>query len=170
MKTLITIISLASILLLTAPAEEKPPEPKIDLPQTENVQSYISQYDFVVDICIYEQEWIPDEHKATLIQRAVITAVHKGDVPIGTKIQYEHYIEDPPKFFDNFRSVVKGELKVFFFSREDSTLKDGKYTIEGDAHFGFTRLNNQSDSDFTEAFHQELKTNPALQPKPATKE
>ncbi len=58
----------------------------------------------------------------------------------------------------NWRSVVEGELRTFLFSKSDGTPKDGKFTIEGDAHFGFDRLTG----DFAEAFAKELKTNPAL--------
>lgn len=122
----------------------------------------------LVDICIYEQEWIPpteEDWKGTIVMRAVVTGVHKGDVPIGTKLQYEHYVEDSPKLFGHFRSVVEGELMVFFFSRKDSTLKDGKYTIEGDGHYGFNKLDDKAGSGYIEAFQKELKTNPELQPK-----
>ena len=130
--------------------------------QSENVQNYIRHSDFVVDICIYEQEWHPGKEgvKARLVQRAVVTGVHKGEIAVGTKLEYEHMIEDPPRLFQHFRSTVEGELRTFFFSRDDGTLKDGKYNL-GAGHFGFERC----EGDFAEAFQQELRENPALQKK-----
>ena len=149
---------LASVLLVASLAAEDSPSAK-PVDQSENVQRRISENDFVVDICIYEQEWIPagkDHWKATLIKRAVVTGVHKGDIPVGTKLEYYHLIEEPPKLFKAFRSGVDGELRTFFFSREVAAFKDGKYTIHGDAHFGFDRCTG----DFAEAFAKELKGNP----------
>ncbi len=129
--------------------------------QAENVQARIKESDFVVAICIYEQEWIPatpEFPKARLIQRAVVTGVHKGPIHVGTKIEYYHLIEEPPRFLSHFRSVVEGELRTFFFSADDGTLKDNKYTLEGDAHFGFDRCSG----DFADAFKKELQRNPEL--------
>ena len=100
----------------------------------------------------------PGFPKAKLVKRAVVTGVHKGDIQVGTKIEYYHLIEDPPELFKSFRSVVNGELRTFFFSRSDGKLADGKYTLEGDGHFGFDRLNG----DFAEAFRKELEVNANL--------
>jgi hypothetical protein len=129
--------------------------------QSENVQNYIKHSDFVVDICIYEQEWIPattEFPKAKLVRRGVVTGVHKGDIQVGMKLEYYHLIENPPKLFQAFRSVVDGELRTFFFSKDDGSLKDGKYTLEGDGHFGFDRCKGA----LSEAFRRELKINPDL--------
>ena len=128
--------------------------------QRENVQNYIASNDFVVDICVYEQEWIPATEKfpkGKLVRRAVVTGVHKGDIALGTKLEFFNLTEGP-QLFRAFRSVVEGELRKFFFSKSDGTLKNGKFTIEGDAHLGFDRLAG----DFAEAFAKELKTNPTL--------
>ena len=152
---------LASLCLAVASlAAAESPSPKL-VDQSENVQARIRESDFVVDICIYEQEWVPaneENWKATLIKRAVVTGVHKGDLPVGTKLEYYHLIEEPPKLFKAFRSVVDGELRTFFFSRDDGTFKDGKYALEGDGHFGFDRCKG----DFADAFAKELKSNPDL--------
>lgn len=129
--------------------------------QSENVKNYIKHSEFIVDTCIYEQEWIPatpDFPKARLVMRAVVTGVYKGDIQIGTKLEYYHLIENSPKLFKAFRSVADGELRTFFFSKNDGTLKGGKYCLEGDGHFGFDRCKG----DFAEAFRKELKSNPAL--------
>jgi hypothetical protein len=170
MKTRLLILVAITCLLAVGGADEKKSASKTEdeLLQTENVKNYIGANDFVVDICIYEQEWQPptrENWKGTLVQRAVTTHVHKGDIAIGTKLEYEHYIENPPKFFGHFRSVVEGELKVFFFCREDATFKDGKYTIAGDAHFSFSRLGEGASKDFIQAFQRELETDPSLQRK-----
>ena len=154
---------LASVFFVASLAAEENPSAK-PVDQSENVQARIQENDFVVDICIYEQEWIPankEYWKATLIKRAVVTGVHKGDIPVGTKLEYYHQIEDPPKLFKAFRSGVDGELRTFLFSREDAAFKEGRYTIEGDGHFGFDRCKG----DFAEAFAKELKGNPDLKKK-----
>lgn len=131
--------------------------------QTENIRARISEAEFIVNICIYEQEWVPatrDYPKALLIQRAVITGVYKGNIAVGTKVEYHHLIEEPPKFFGPFKAGVEGELKTFLFSSDDGSNKNGKYTLKGDGHFSFPRCDDNS--DFAKAFREELKTNPAL--------
>ena len=148
------------MLAAVAPLPAFSGEKKYD--QTENVRARIAENEFIVDICVYEMEWIPATPKfpkAKWVERAVITGVHKGNIPIGTKVEYYNYIEEPPRLFNwRFRTVVEGDLLTFFFSKDDGTLKEGKYTIEGDAHFQFPRC----EGDFSEAFQKELKTNPAL--------
>jgi hypothetical protein len=129
--------------------------------QSENVQNYIKHSEFIVDICVYEQEWIPattEFPKAKWVMRAVVTGVHKGDIQVGTKLEYYHLIDDPPRLFKAFRSVVEGELRTFFFSSDDGRFQDGKYSLAGDGHFGFDRRKG----DFAEAFRKELRINPEL--------
>ncbi|NWK57726.1 hypothetical protein HW115_19060 [Verrucomicrobiaceae bacterium N1E253] len=129
--------------------------------QRENVQNYIKYSDFVVDICVYERELLPATPKFPknrLVSRAVVTGVHKGDIRIGTKLEFYHLSDIRPKPVKGFKTVVEGELRTFFFSSDDGVLKDGKYTIEGDGHFGFERLKG----DFAKAFQSELKVNPAF--------
>ena len=151
------ILTLAAVLTLLLSA--LPRAEAVD--QRENVQNLVASCDFVVDICVYEQVWIPATEKfpkGRFVMSAVVTGVRKGDIAVGTKLEYTHYVEGAPKLFRGFRSVVEGELRTFFFSKSDGTLKDGKFTIDGDGHFGFDRLAG----DFAEAFAKELKTNPAL--------
>lgn len=70
----------------------------------------------------------------------------------------------PPRLFNRrFRTLVEGELLTFFFSSPYAEPKDGKFTVNADAHFGFPRC----EGDFAEAFRRELKTNAALKPNPA---
>jgi hypothetical protein len=133
--------------------------------QSENIQARIAGSEYIVDICVYEMEWIPakrDFPKAQWLQRAVVTGVHKGAVPIGTKLEFHYLIEDPPKLFrKGFRTVVEGELYTFFFSSDEGTLKDGKYTLHPPGNFRFER----GEGDYARAFQKELKTNPELKPK-----
>lgn len=133
--------------------------------QTENIRARIAESEFVVDICVYEMEWIPATPaygKAKWVQRAVVTGVHKGVIPIGTKLEFFYNIEDPPKLFKTqFRTVVEGELYTFFFSKDDGTLRDGKYTLDAPGNFRFER----GEGDFARAFQKELKSNPDLKPK-----
>ncbi len=131
-----------------------------DSPSPEKLNACIAGNDFVVDTNVYEQQWIPPTKefpKAIHIFRAVVTGVHKGDVQIGTRLEYSCAIEDAPKYISAFRSVVEGQLETFFFSKEDATLKDGKYTIELRAYDSFNRL-----EDNEAAFRKELETNPEL--------
>jgi hypothetical protein len=132
--------------------------------QSENIQRRIAESEFVVDICVYEMEWVPatpDFPKAKWVQRGVVTGVHKGVIPIGTKLEFYYTIEYPPKLFGSrFQTVVEGELYTFFFTSDEGTLKDGKYTLDAPGNFRFPR----GKGDFASAFEKELKTNPALKP------
>jgi hypothetical protein len=157
--TLLTFVALGFSMSVSAKSEDAPVD------QTENIQARIAESDFVVDICVYEMEWIPatkEDWKAKWVQRAVVTGVHKGVIPIGTKLEFYYSIEEPPKLFKTrFRTVVEGELYTFFFSRDEGTLKDGKYTLDAPGNFRFGR----DESDFAAAFKKELKSNPELKPK-----
>ena len=159
LSLLTLVVALGFSMSVTSRSEEK----AVD--QTENIQARIAESEFIVDICVYEMEWIPatlDFPKAKWVQRAVVTGVHKGVVPIGTKLEFYYSIEEPPKLLKKgFRTVVEGELYTFFFSRDEGTLKDGKYTLDAPGNFRFER----GAGDFARAFQKELKTNPDLKPK-----
>ncbi|RYD84393.1 MAG: hypothetical protein EOP84_05625 [Verrucomicrobiaceae bacterium] len=127
----------------------------------ETLQSYIEHSPAIVDICIFEQEWVPPSKsvsKGQLMKRAVVTYVHHGAIPVGTKIEYVHYIEDSPRFLGKFTSVVRGDLRTFFFDPHDAKVVDGGMRLEGDGHWGFDRVGNA----FAGLFHLELKSNPKL--------
>lgn len=131
-----------------------------DFPSPEKLSACIAGNDFVVDTNVYEQQWVPPTKefpKAIYIFRSTVTGVHKGDIRIGTRLEYSCSIEDAPKYISAFRSVVEGQLETFFFSKEDATLKDGKYIIELRAYDRFNRL-----EDNEAAFRKELETNPEL--------
>jgi hypothetical protein len=138
--------------------------PAMEEDQTENIQRRIAESDFIVDICVYEMEWIPptpDWPKAKWIERAVVTGVHKGSISVGTKLEYRFHIEDPPKLFrDKFRAVVEGELHTFFFSADGNIFKEGKWTV--DAPGGLFRFERREDNDFAVAFREQLKNNARL--------
>jgi hypothetical protein len=157
-KFLTLVVALGLLASVSSRSEEAP------LDQTENIQARITESEFIVDICVYEMEWIPatrDFPKAQWVQRAVVTGVHKGAVPIGTKLEFHDLIEDPPKLFrKGFRTVVEGELHTFFFSSDEGVSKDGRYKLHVPGNFRFQR----GEGDFARAFHKELKTNPALKP------
>jgi hypothetical protein len=157
--TLLTLVAALGFMMSVSSRSEVKPED-----QTENIRARIAESEFVVDICVYEMEWIPatrDFPKAQWVQRAVVTGVHKGTVPIGTKLEFHDLIEDPPKLFrKGFRTVVEGELHTFFFSSDEGTLKNGKYTLHAPGNFRFQR----GEGDFARAFQKELKTNPGLKP------
>ncbi len=139
-------------------------EAKID-GMRETLQNYIEHNPVIADICIFEQTWMPPSKsfpKGRMIQRAVVTHVHRGSISVGTRIEYAHYIEDSPRLFDEFTSTVRGKLRTFFFDPNDSSrIVDGVLKIDGDGHWGFNRV----DDVFSELFALELKSNPKLQPK-----
>ncbi len=57
------------------------------------LKASINENRVIVDICIYEQQWIsPNSEfpKGRLIKRAVVTEVYKGaDVSLGDKLEYQ---------------------------------------------------------------------------------
>lgn len=138
------------------------------------LKARIAESEFVVDICVYEMEWVPPTPsypKAKWVQRAVVTSVHKGVIEIGTKLEFFYNIEEPPKLFKTqFRTVVEGELYTFFFSSDDGVLLDGKYTLDAPGQFRFGRgegdfAAGRGAGNFAAAFRKELKSNPELKPK-----
>ncbi len=135
--------------------------------QTENIRARISEAEFIVNICIYEQTWIsetPGFPRAQLVQKAIITGVYKGAIAVGTKLEYRYFIEEPQRFLEKTKirsGTVEGELRTFFFSSDEGTLKNGKYTLES---YGFSFPRCDENDGFAKAFRQELKTNPALKP------
>lgn len=128
----------------------------------ETLQNYIEHNSIIVDICVYEQSWIPpsaDFTKGRLVQRAVVTNVHRGTLRVGDRIEYIHFIEESPRFLGPFTATVPGKLRTFFYEPEDSErVVDGLLKIEGDGHWGFDRVG----SAFAALFELELKTHPKL--------
>lgn len=166
---IIIIIALLAFLQAPARAEITLEEAKTNGMQ-ETLQTYIEQNAIIADICVYEQTWIPatgkvlpsgKDSQGKLIQRAVITHVHCGAAKVGDRIEYIHYIEEPPRLFKQFTSTVAGELRTFFYSPDkEHKLVEGILKIQG-AHWGFDRVGDV----FAELFALELKTNPKLKPK-----
>lgn len=137
----------------------------------ETLQNYIEHNSIIVDICVYEQSWIPpsaDFAKGRLVQRAVVTNVHRGPLRVGDRIEYIHFIEESSLFLGPFTATVPGKLRTFFYDPEDSErVVDGLLKIEGDGHWGFDRVGGAGSggSAFAALFELELKTNPILKPK-----
>ncbi|MCW1912310.1 hypothetical protein OJ996_01915 [Luteolibacter sp. GHJ8] len=131
----------------------------------ETLQARIEEAANIVDISIYEQEWVkPDaaSWKGRLIRRGIVTHVHTGKIPLGTRVEFTYFVEESPKLFDNFRSTVEGELRTLFFSDNETTgLANGRLKIEGDGHWGFERVGDT----FAELFAKELESNPKLRRK-----
>lgn len=135
----------------------------------ETLRSYIESSPAIVDICIYEQEWIeptPALPKGILRKRAVVTHSHHGSIPVGTKLVYDDYIEEPPRFLRAFKSSIPGELRTFLFDPADAKIDGDRCVLEGDGHFSFDRVSG----DFRKLFDHEILTHPRLRPssKPAT--
>ncbi len=130
----------------------------------ETLQTYIEHNSIIADICVFEQTWIPASSKSSkgrLIHRAVVTDVYCGPIRIGDRIEYTHYIEEPPRLFDSFTATVPGLLRTFFYSPDDAqTVENGWLKIEGDGHWGFSRI----DGAFAKLFALEQETNAKLKP------
>jgi hypothetical protein len=113
-------------------------------PELRNAEKqYMKTSGVILDLCVYEREYQPSDQKAqegqdnppwtsgTLITRAVVVGVHKGNVKIGTKIEIEETVIDPPEFLKKFRSVVEGELLTYFyFGEELPKPKNGRHMVD----------------------------------------
>lgn len=137
----------------------------------ETLQNYIEHNSIIVDICVYEQSWIPPSAaftKGRLVQWAVVTNVHRGTLRVGDRIEYTHFIEESPRFLGPFTSTVPGKLRTFFYDPEEpEQVVDGLLKIEGDGHWGFDRVGDAGSggSAFAALFELELKTHPKLKSK-----
>jgi hypothetical protein len=141
----------------------------------ETLRDRIVENENIVDICIYEQEWFRPEGtrtKGRLVLRAAVTHVHAGRVPLGTRLEFDCFLEDSPRVFKNFRGTVDGELRTFFFS-DDSVVQREKarWILNGDSHWGFARVDDSLGVEnlFAELFRRELSTNPKLKSANSTK-
>jgi len=85
------------------------------------LKASINENRVIVDICIYEQQWIsPTQEfpKGRLIKRAVVTEVYKGtDVALGAKLEFDEIADEFPGKFGDFTSPVEGDLRTLFSIR-----------------------------------------------------
>lgn len=85
------------------------------------LKASINENKVIVDICIYEQEWIsPNSQfpKGRLIKRAVVTEVYKGTgVALGAKLEFDEIADEFPGKFRDFTSPVEGDLRTLFSIR-----------------------------------------------------
>jgi hypothetical protein len=106
-------------------------------------KQYMKTSGVILELCVYEREFQPSERKpqegqdnppwtsGTLITRAVVVGVHKGNVKIGTKIEIEETVIDPPEFLKKFRSLVEGELLTYFYYGEELPgPKNGRHVVD----------------------------------------
>lgn len=126
-RSLITLFLLESVLSQAVLVGD--PENHPELRNAE--KQYMKTSGVILDLCVYEREFQPSERKpqegqdnppwtsGTLITRAVVVGVHKGNVNIGTKIEIVETVIDPPEFLKKFRSVVEGELLTYFYYGEE---------------------------------------------------
>ena len=85
---------------------------------TAKLKAIINENRVIVDICIYEQQWIGPTNefpKGRLIKRAVVTEVYKGeDISLGDKLEFDEDSEELPVRFKDFTSSIAGELMTLF--------------------------------------------------------
>ncbi|MES2983543.1 MAG: hypothetical protein V4727_14615 [Verrucomicrobiota bacterium] len=138
-------------------------------PELRNAEKqYMKTSGVILDLCVYEREFQPSERKpeedkdnppwteGTLITRAVVVGVHKGNVKIGTKIEIVETVIDPPKFLKKFRSVVEGELLTFFYYGEElPEPSNGRHILE----YNLMYFDRDKDED-VKAFLKSLNPNP----------
>jgi hypothetical protein len=125
------------------------------------LREQIFQSKAIVDVCIYKQSWVGPKtkgppHKGVLTYYAVVTAVHKGAIEVGTKVEFESLIEDAPSFFSDFTATVEGELMVLLFTPAKEDLVNGVYRL-GDLPFRF-----EFGTDFHKLLVSEKRTDPGL--------
>jgi hypothetical protein len=97
--------------------------------------------------------------KGEIVQRAVVTSVHKGNLTVGTQLEFSYLVEDSPKLFSKFRATVPGEMKYFFFSHEDMQRTKDKMILGTGTHWSCDRLKGID----SELFQEELARNPTLE-------
>ena len=99
------------------------------------VKAAIEENRVVVDICIYEQQWISPSNeypKGRLIKRAIVTEVYKGtDVELGARLEFDENADDFPGKFDDFTSTVEGDLRTLFSIRGPIARGAGNMLIFG---------------------------------------
>jgi hypothetical protein len=85
------------------------------------LKASINENRVIVDICIYEQQWISPNNefpKGRLIKRAVVTEVYKGtDVALGAKLEFDEIADEFPGKLGDFTSPVEGDLRTLFSIR-----------------------------------------------------
>jgi hypothetical protein len=131
-------------------------------------KQYMKTSGVILDICAYEREFQPSERKpqegkdnppwteGTLITRAVVVGVHKGNVKIGTKIEIVETVIDLPEFLKKFRSVVEGELLTYFYYGEElPESKNGRHVVDHNQMY----FDRDKDED-VKAFLKGLHSNP----------
>jgi hypothetical protein len=159
MKYLRSFALIAALALSTSAQDRKDPEFRDAM--RENILARIAESDSVVTICVYEEEWIPpteEEWKGEIVQRAVVTSVHKGNLTVGTQLEFSYLVEDSPKLFSKFRATVPGEMKYLFFSHEGMQRTKGKMILGLGAHWSCDRL----EGIYAELFQAEVARNPTL--------
>ena len=94
-------------------AQNEEPDPE------ELVTMWVGNSPIIAEVCIYEKETIPGEGKAkpdrpppdaTVIQRGVITAVHRGNVKVGTKVEFSQGWIMPPDDLKYSKVLVEGDI------------------------------------------------------------
>ncbi len=137
----------------------------------EGRKQYMETSGVILEVCVYEQEFQPSERKpqedphnppwtsGTLIRRAVVVGVHKGNVKIGTKIDISETVIDPPEFLTKFRSVVEGELLTYFYYGDELPApKDGRHVVDHN-QMDFERDKDKDVVAFLEQLHAKSAQN-----------
>lgn len=131
-------------------------------------KGYMKTSGVIVDLCVYEQEFIPAEGgkqgeapftEGSLITRAVVTGVHRGKVKVGTKIDIEETVINPPEYLTKFRSVVEGRLLTYFyFGEELPKAKKGRHLV-GYNQMYFDRDKDKDVRAFLKSLHVDSDPN-----------
>ena len=171
-----TAIGIAGILCISAHAQTA--DGNVD---KDAKKQYMSESGVILDICVYEQEFTAPENvpedagitEGTLIRRAVVTGVHKGNVKIGAKIEIEETVINPPAYLKSFRSVVAGDLLTYFyFGNELPEAQNGRHLVDHN-QMSFDRCSDEEVKAFLRDLHSAQKAKSQSEPagagQPATR-
>lgn len=172
MKPIITIVAIVSMLLVESVLSQAILVGDPDNPEYRGAhKQYMKTSGVILEVCVYEQEFQPSERKpqegpedppwtaGTLIKRAVVVGVHKGNVKIGTKIEIAETVIDPPEFLKKFRSVVEGDLLTFFyFGKELPKAQNGHHMIDHNLMY-FDRDKDEDVKAFLKNLHATSRQN-----------
>ena len=152
----------ATLLILSA--QFALPQEEINGAQRLALQHHIFQSEMIAEVCVYKERWEGPKSnqppkKGIVTRYGVVTNVHKGNLKVGTKVEFENLIENAPNFFSDFTAVVEGDLWVLLFTPRKEDVERGVYRL-GDSPFRF-RFGER----FHELFEAEKRADPQLKGK-----
>jgi hypothetical protein len=141
----------------------------------EYIAMQVGSSPIIAYVCIYEKETIPGKGNkkpdslppsATVIRRGVITAVHRGNIRIGTKVELSQGWIIPPDDLKYSKVVVEGEILVLCSFEESLPEPENGRRVLWANYVIFDRLKGKKAA----AFQEMLDTKPEEVKKPYVRE